>query len=180
MASSSAGSNGKASRFSTLKVFKLSRKDKESSLPPPPPPKDPYYLNNRSLASLVPDSHSMPSTPLSPPFQYQFPRKQNTFPHPSSSSMSLVSSAASAVSYSPDTAHGLAAKKSGFFKFKRSPRSPSVKSSKMDDTSTQSSSQSCESTDDGISLPWNFQVCLSPACERIYPYFRHTAPSTRR
>ncbi|KAK0189598.1 STE/STE20/PAKA protein kinase [Armillaria mellea] len=159
--SSSPNINGgaKSSRFSTLKVFKLHKKEKEPSLlppPPPPPPKDPYYLNNRSLASLSPDSLSLPSSPLSPPFHYPFaPRKQSTFPHPNSSTMSLVSSSASAMSYTPERGQHLGSKKSGFFRFtKRSPKSPSVKSSVRDETSTL---QSFDSNDESISLPWNFQ-----------------------
>lgn len=162
MASASSSSNAKNSRFSSFNVFKLSNKKNKSdaALPPPPPPKDPYYLHNRSLLSLSPDSLSLPNTPLSGPFQYQFPRKPSSqFLHPSSSSMSLVSSAASAVSYSPEVRPTLNNKKSGFFKFgRRSPRSPSVKSGVgTDETST----QSVEASDDGISQPWNFQVRFS-------------------
>ncbi|KAK0480473.1 STE/STE20/PAKA protein kinase [Armillaria luteobubalina] len=69
--------------------------------------------------------------------------------------MSLVSSSASAMSYTPEQGPHLSTKKSGFFRFtKRSPKSPSVKSSVKDETSTL---QSFDSNDEGISMPWNFQ-----------------------
>ncbi|KAK0237017.1 STE/STE20/PAKA protein kinase [Armillaria nabsnona] len=69
--------------------------------------------------------------------------------------MSLVSSSASAMSYTPEQGQHLAHKKSGFFRFtKRSPKAPSVKDSVKDETSTL---QSFDSNDDGISMPWNFQ-----------------------
>lgn len=141
-----------SSRFSTLKVFKFA--GAAASKPPPLPPKDPYYLKNTnpSLTSLSPDSLSLPGTPLSP----QYARRGS--PNPSSSNMSLISSAAS---MSPPLVQDQPASVShpkkdtnakGFFKFaKRSPRPPTASSSEL--------SQSPPATDDeGISLPWNFQV----------------------
>ncbi|KAF9451336.1 hypothetical protein P691DRAFT_724329 [Macrolepiota fuliginosa MF-IS2] len=98
MASSSgaaSGSNGypKSSRFSTLKMFKFNGKEKA----PPPPPKDPYYLPNRSMTSLSPDSLSIPpQSPISPQYLTQYPHRRS--PAPSQSTMSLVSSTASQLS----------------------------------------------------------------------------------
>ncbi|KAK0447888.1 uncharacterized protein EV420DRAFT_1313372 [Desarmillaria tabescens] len=155
--SSSSNINGgaKSSRFSTLKVFKLHKKEKESLLPPPPPPKDPYYLNNRSLASLSPDSCLCQAPLLRLPSSTRLHQGSNPlFRIPNSSTMSLISSSASAMSYTPEQGQHLTSKKSGFFRFKRSPKSPSVKSSVKDETSTL---QSFDSNDEGISMPWNFQ-----------------------
>lgn len=59
------------------------------------------------------------------------------------------------MSYTPEQGQPLGPKRSGFFRFaKRSPKSPSVKSSVKDETSTL---QSFDSNDEGISMPWNFQ-----------------------
>ncbi|RDB23610.1 Serine/threonine-protein kinase pakA [Hypsizygus marmoreus] len=154
MASSSASSHSKSSRFSTTlgRAFKFSSKDKESR-PPPLPPKDAFYLRNRSLASLSPDSLSIPGTPLSP----HSPQSQRLSPdmHMNQSSMSLVSSAASGRSFSPADAMSTQKKEkgSGFFKFgKRSPKPRSTKSPPATDALPPPPTE-----DDGISLPWNFQ-----------------------
>lgn len=162
MASSSSSSilNSKSSRFSTLKLFKTSR-DKDTLKPPPLPPKDHYYSNNRSVGNLSPDSYSMPNSPLSPPYQSQYARRTSPGADPSSSSMSLVSSSASAVSFSPgetapqsqssSSSHSKKDKVAGFFKFKRSPKlNSSVKSPPYEEGPPQE--------DENISLPWNFQV----------------------
>ena len=165
-ASSPPNSTLKTSRFSTLKVFKFASKEKNLK-PPPLPPKDAYYLRNRSLASLSPDSLSLPpNSPLSPQPIYQYARKHSPEPHqthPSQSTMSLVSSAASAKSSPSAERSRLQSQKKAlsFLKFpKRSPKSPSAKSV--------GSSEQLEpppSTDDeGISLPWNFQVSLPLMC----------------
>jgi p21-activated kinase 1 len=167
MASSSnyttANGSSKTSRFSTLKVFKFN-KGADNLKPPPPPPKDYYYLNNRSLASLSPDSfsQSVPNSPLSPQMAYY----QNNFargPSPSppqnynyntnSSSMSLSSSGGDPSPGSQPASLGKT-KGSGFFRFaKRSPRSPSIKSPNHPDSPI-------SGDDENISMPTNFQVCL--------------------
>ncbi|KII90107.1 hypothetical protein PLICRDRAFT_40309 [Plicaturopsis crispa FD-325 SS-3] len=144
------------SRFSTLKVFKFAssssssnsssnRKVDDAGPPPPPPPKDPYYLYNRSLTSLSPDSLSLPTTPLTP--DYRRPS-----PAPSQSSMSLLSSAASvAPSVAPSTAETTVSSKKSFFKLGLGKRSPKPRS-------PAEMSYPPESADDeNISLPWNFQ-----------------------
>lgn len=152
MASSSGSSvhHPKSSRFSTLNVFKFHSKSKPpSELPPPLPPKDTYYLQNKSLASLSPDTPSIPPhSPLSPNSQY------SRRPDINQSSMSLVSSAASARSSSPADLSQKKRKGSTFFKFpKRSPRSPPTTSN-----TPLEAVPPLPREDDGISLPWNFQV----------------------
>lgn len=157
MASSSASSTtnslSKTSRFSTsLKVFKFASKDKDSR-PPPLPPKDSYYLKNRSLASLSPDTLSVPNSPLSP----HSPHSRRLSPEMNQSSMSLVSSAASARSGSPAdhiSQKPMKKERSGFFKFaKRSPKAPSTKSPPALDATPPPPQE-----DENISMPWNFQV----------------------
>ena len=151
--SSSVGSNSvaKSSRFSTFKGFKLLRH--QGLKPPPPPPKDPYYLKNRSLASLSPDSLSIPPhSPLSP--HSQFLRRPS--PDMNQSSMSLVSSAASSSFSPPDISHPpnrQRDKVSAFFRLKRSPKSPLTKSPPLSDALPPPPAE-----DENISLPWNFQV----------------------
>lgn len=155
MASSSGSSihHPKSSRFSTLNVFKFHSKSKPpSEVPPPLPPKDTYYLQNKSLASLSPDTPSIPPrSPLSPSSQY------SRRPDMNQSSMSLASSAASARSSSPADPSLLGQKKrkaSTFFKFpKRSPKSPPTTSN-----TPLEAVPPLPKEDDGISLPWNFQV----------------------
>lgn len=152
MASSSGSSvhHPKSSRFSTLNVFKFHSKSKPpSEVPPPLPPKDTYYLQNKSLASLSPDTPSIPPhSPLSPNSQY------SRRPDINQSSMSLVSSAASARSSSPADLSQKKRKGSTFFKFpKRSPRSPPTTSN-----TPLEAVPPLPREDDGISLPWNFQV----------------------
>ncbi|TFK71530.1 hypothetical protein BDN72DRAFT_431782 [Pluteus cervinus] len=160
MASSSASSthtnhsvNSRASRFSTLKVFKFQTKDK--SKPPPLPPKDPYYLNNRSLASLVPDS--APNSPLYTNPNFTCAESSANTMNPNPSSISLVSSVTSAKSSQPSDANHLQVrekKSMSFFKFgKRSPKSPSLKTS----PSSIEDVPPPPTPDDNISMPWNFQ-----------------------
>jgi hypothetical protein len=153
MASSSSSSIGnssvtKSSRFSTFKPFKLSR-DK-SSKPPTPPPKDPYYLKNRSLASLSPDSLSIPPpSPLSP--NAQFLRRPS--PDMNQSTMSLVSSSGCSPPDDPHPSTRPKEKKSVFFRLKRSPKSPLTKAAPSPDDLPPPPME-----DENISLPWNFQV----------------------
>ncbi|KAG5644279.1 hypothetical protein DXG03_008764 [Asterophora parasitica] len=150
--SSTSHSNPKSSRFSTsLKAFKFSTKDKEPK-PPPLPPKDLYFIQtNKSLVSLSHDSLSIPGSPLSPHSQRLRPDM-----HMNQSSVSLVSSATSARSFSPADLAPPAqlqrkkSKGSGFFKFVR--RSPKGASSK-----SPAGSEAPPSEDEGISMPWNFQ-----------------------
>ena len=153
MASSSASSISgtpvpKPSRFSSFRGFKLSR-DKGSK-PPTPPPKDPYYLKNRSLASLSPDSLSIPPhSPLSP--NSQFLRRPS--PDMNQSTMSLVSPPISCPPDDPQMPSRLRDKKSAFFRLKRSPKSPLSKKSPLADALPPPPTE-----DENISLPWNFQV----------------------
>jgi len=156
MASSSASSISsssfsKASRFSTLKVFKFASKE---ARPPPPPPKDRLYSTNRSLVSLSPDSLSVPNTPLTPHPQHSY----YLSPNMNQSSVSVVSTAPSAISTSYAATEGASEKgpkktKSGFFKLpKRSPRGGSIKSPPVEDP------PQLPVPDDNISIPFNFQV----------------------
>ncbi|KAK7441843.1 hypothetical protein VKT23_016504 [Stygiomarasmius scandens] len=160
---SSSGASTKSSRFSTLKVFgKFGSSNKDSLKPPPLPPKDVYFRNNRSLVSLSTESNpGTPATPssasLGPPpqlqsLQAQYAQKSGPF-HPASSMMSLVSS----VDYTSDSQQterqAIKPKKSGFFKLKRGPKSPSVMSTSTgDDLGTPESA----GEDENISMPWNF------------------------
>ena len=157
MASSSASSISsssfsKASRFSTLKVFKFASKE---ARPPPPPPKDKLYSTNRSVISLSPDSLSVPSTPHTPHPQHPY----FLSPNMNKSSVSVVSTAAS-TSTSYAATEGTSQKgpkktKSGFFKLpKRSPRENSIKSPPLEDV------PQLPPPDDNISIPFNFQVGL--------------------
>jgi hypothetical protein len=149
-----------SSRFSTLKVFNFAAgggngsklPDPSGSSPPPLPPKDRYYLFNKSMSSLSPDAYSMPSTPLSPAFR----RGAN----PSASSQSTVDLHEFGASPGPSGLSSAQAKK-GFFgklasKSKRGQKSSSTRRSPpADDIQSQAPSE-----DDGISLPWNFQVSV--------------------
>lgn len=148
-ASSISNSSGpKSSRFSTFKSFKLTRGKTEK--PPPPPPKDPYYLRNRSLASLSPDSFAIPSpSPLSP--NSQILRRPS--PDVNQSTMSLVSSSGSCPPDDPRSSTRQRDKKLPFFRLKRSPKSPLTKSSSESDALPPIPTE-----DENISLPWNFQV----------------------
>ena len=152
-------SNGqKPSRFSSLKVFKFTR-EKDSLKPPPLPPKDPYYLTNRSLASLSPESQSFPASPLSPPSQSQYPSRIASSNIAASSTMSLISNSnsnshTSYAVYDParQTQPQKKSKASSIFRFgKASPKSPSMGSPRGADTPV-------TPEDEGISMPWNFQV----------------------
>ena len=151
-----------SSRFSSLKVFKFS-KGNDNRLPPPPPPKDEYYLRNRSMASLLPDNQSLaPSSPLSPNQPYQYGGAQPS-PDANRSTMSLASSVASGISSPPIESKSRPQSRGkeralAFLKFgKRSPRSPS--------TTRKESEEGEAAPDEGISMPWNFQVrrihCIS-------------------
>lgn len=113
-ASSSNNGYPKSSRFSTLRMFKLTpREGKEK--PPPPPPKDPSYLPNRSMSSLSPDALSVPPSPHSPHFLSQYPHRQS--PAPSQSAVSLLSSAASQLSVSRADSAPKKKKSMGFIRF---------------------------------------------------------------
>ncbi|KAJ2915100.1 hypothetical protein MD484_g5300, partial [Candolleomyces efflorescens] len=140
-----------SSRFSSLKVFKFGSKEKDGR-PPPPPPKDNYYLRNRSMHSLLPDSQSLaPSSPLSPHQPFPYPKQPS--PDANHSTMSLASSAASAISSPPPeqpksrpTSRGKE-RALAFLGFgKRSPRSPSS-----------NGGPPTPADDENISMPWNFQ-----------------------
>ncbi|KXN83996.1 Serine/threonine-protein kinase pakA [Leucoagaricus sp. SymC.cos] len=157
MASSSGASSNtgypKTSRFSTLKMFKLNGKDK----PPPPPPKDPYYLPNRSMTSLSPDSLSIPpQSPLSPHYFSQYPHRQS--PVPSQSTMSLVSSAASQLSVTPADQVAPKKKKSiNFLKFGKRSKS-FTKEAEVDVRPPPLPREGGEKEGDpGITWPSNFQ-----------------------
>lgn len=167
-----------ASRFSTLKVFNFSSGSSSKSVhggdtyqddtaPPPPPPKDRYYLYNRSMSSLSPDSFSMPSTPLSPGFSSNSSTKRPS-PVPSQSTADLhefgtngygngYGSASPITSPYNPAPPPLNTKKSFFgrmaSKSRRSPRSATPKG-----TPTEVRPEGGE--DSGISMPWNFQVSL--------------------
>jgi len=133
------------SRFSTLKVFNFaggSKSDNGTLMPPPPPPKDRYYLYNKSMSSLSPNSFSMPSTPLSVGFSPSGPSQSTADLHEFGSSLSPSSQSS-------------APAKRGFFgkmasKSKRNPRPVTPK--------TPDTQSPVPTEDDGISLPWNFQV----------------------
>ncbi|GLB44224.1 putative protein tyrosine kinase [Lyophyllum shimeji] len=158
-ASSTTTSNTKSSRLSTtLKAFKFTSKDKEPK-PPPLPPKDIYHLrNNKSLASLSPDTLSIPNSPLSP--QSQRSRRPSPDMNMNQSSISLVSSAASARSFTPaepvppvPSQPLKKSKGSRFFKFsKRSPKGVSSTSPPPSEADLPP-----PAVDDNISMPWNFQ-----------------------
>jgi hypothetical protein len=139
------------SRFSSLKAFKFPSKD---PLPPPLPPKDPYYLSNRSLGSLSPDS--LPGSPLST----QYAKRPS--PAPYQSTMSLISTA---VSLSPISVAESSTRKpkrdKSIFRFvKRSPRSPNPPSPKSPSSMEAHSPPGTD--DENISMPWNFQVSTKP------------------
>jgi hypothetical protein len=174
--SASKSSSSKPTRFPTLKVFKFAQSKGDAppvlaagdlrryqppsrsqsrngdriheddyhdndaqDLPPPPPPKDSFYLYNRSLNSL-------PTTPQSSNFP------QAPSPNPTHSTMSLASTAASAIESST---------RQGKLKGKGSIAKSFLKLTKRGATSTAPKSpQLSPSPDDdqAISLPWNFQV----------------------
>ncbi|KAF6750907.1 hypothetical protein DFP72DRAFT_1138883 [Ephemerocybe angulata] len=146
-------SSNLSSRFSSLKVFKFASKDKDVNRPPPPPPKDDFYLRNRSMASLLPDSMSLaPSSPLSPQAPFQYGGQPS--PDANQSTMSLASSVASGVSSPPleskSRPHSRGKDRAlAFLRIgKKSPRSPSTNRGDEGESPQQ---------DDGISMPWNFQ-----------------------
>lgn len=135
------------SRFSTLKVFNFaggSKPDNGSLMPPPPPPKDRYYLYNKSMSSLSPNSFSMPSTPMSPGFGRPSPGPSQSTADLHEFESSLTRSGTSAGSSGPS--------KRGFFG-KIASRSKRTATPKSADTLSPIPAE-----DDGISLPWNFQV----------------------
>ncbi|ESK96721.1 ste ste20 paka protein kinase [Moniliophthora roreri MCA 2997] len=155
-------SSSKSSRFSSLKVFGKFSKEKDSLKPPPPPPKDPFYLNNRSLVSLHNTNESMPATPVTPHSIGTAYATSNTVLGssqsqyvPTSSSASLVSSPSDAGAPSlPPLPKQPSQKKSGFFKFRRVTKSPSLRSASVDD---EMSSLQSNREDENISTPYNFQ-----------------------
>jgi hypothetical protein len=144
------------SRFSTLKVFKFNN-SKSTARAPPPPPKDDFYLYNRPLATLSPDS--IPTTPMTP--YSNVPRQPSPSPSPSLSlnpNQSVVSLVSDAASINPPAGESSSVGKKGgpmgLFKFgKRSLKTPSINSS-----SEEGSLPAPSQEDDNISLPWNFQV----------------------
>lgn len=171
------------SRFSSLKVFNFSNQSSkslhandnhdhdsctEAESPPPLPPKDRYYLYNKSMSSLLPDSYSIPSTPLSPTFGKP--------PLPSQSTIDLslsefgggaggnkgqrVSPLSSMSGRSTGTSGSGSSRKKGFFG-KLAARNNSRNNSKA----TRVASPECG--DEGISAPWNFQVSLFPLLIRL-------------
>lgn len=171
------------SRFSSLKVFNFSNQSSkslhandnhdhdnctEAESPPPLPPKDRYYLYNKSMSSLLPDSYSIPSTPLSPTFGKP--------PLPSQSTIDLslsefgggaggnkgqrVSPLSSMSGRSTGTSGSGSSRKKGFFG-KLAARNNSRNNSKA----TRVASPECG--DEGISAPWNFQVSLFPLLIRV-------------
>jgi p21-activated kinase 1 len=150
-ASSSTG-YPKSSRFSTLKMFKLNGKDK----PPPPPPKDPYYLQNKSMTSLSPDSLSIPpQSPISPHYFSQFPHRQS--PVPSQSTMSLASSAASQLSVTPTDQTAPKKKKSiNFLKLGKRSKSSSREAEVPPPPLPRDGVE--DQGDHGVTWPSNFQV----------------------
>ena len=155
----SASSFSKASRFSTLKVFKFASKE---ARPPPPPPKDGLYSSSRSMVSLSPDSLSVPNSPHTPHPQHPY----FLSPNMNQSSVSVVSIAASATSTSyPNegtSQKGPKKTKSGFFKLpKRSPRGNSIKSPPLEDA------PQLPVPDENISIPFNFQVGLFQSAHRV-------------
>lgn len=165
------------SRFSSLKVFNFTNQSSSKSLyandnhdhnnyaadqepPPPPPPKDRYYLYNRSMSSLTPDSYSMPSTPLSPGFG------RPALPSQSTTDLSMsefgggggigqrVSPLSSTSGKSTGASGSGSSGKKGFFG-KLAARNNSRKNSKVTPVASSESGE-----DEGISAPWNFQVRL--------------------
>jgi p21-activated kinase 1 len=149
------------SRFSTLKVFNFaggggSKADSnnDSLSPPPPPPKDRYYMFNKSMSSLSPDSFSMPSTPLSTGFK---PGGHSLAP--SHSTMDLHEFGGSNSASGTSSKSSAPPKRSLFGKLasksRRGLKPSSRQSTLVDDVHSQAPSE-----DDGISLPWNFQVSL--------------------
>lgn len=173
-----------ASRFSTLKVFNFAGSGPSGSKSqannnsngsggseaPLPPPKDRYFLYNKSMSSLSPESYagSSPTTPLTPGFR-------RTSPGPSHSTVDLPGEFGTAPLAAPSIIGGRSISGSsvegsggasarsvkGFFgkiasKSRRTPRAAASKSPLVNDEV-----QSEATEDDGISMPWNFQVSIS-------------------
>lgn len=168
-----------SSRFKGFKFNALGSK------PPPLPPKDPVYLQrqqNRSQASLF-SPELPPASPLSPSIQYAIRRANSPSPSPFSSTENNHMNYSSSSLLSPQQAQQQQAqaidgttsstppnssvpgnmnrqthtstasrKAMSFLKFpKRSPRTPPAPGSEDTEPPPQE--------DDGISMPWNFQVC---------------------
>lgn len=135
-------------------MFKLNGKDR----PPPPPPKDTYYLQNKSMTSLSPDSLSIPpQSPLSPHYLSQYPHRQSLAP--SQSTMSLVSSAASQLSVTPtDQATPKKKKSLNFLKFGKRSKSSSQDTQTDVPPPPPLTRQGVEDQgDSGVTWPSNFQ-----------------------
>lgn len=177
-----------ASRFSTLKVFNFTGSGSSGSKsqqtnntngaggsepPPPPPPKDRYFLYNKSMSSLSPESYagSAPPTPLTPGFS-------RTSPGPSHSSVDLPGEFGAASLAAPsmfgsrsisgssgEGSSGARAMKGFFGKIaSKSKRAPRAAKSPLIMENVQSEA----TEDDGISMPWNFQVSvLMSRCLRV-------------
>jgi hypothetical protein len=141
---SSTSPNTKHSRFSTFKVFKFT-----GSKPPPPPPKDANYVYssslNHSLLSFTSPQSTHGKTTASSSLSVRTPS-----PSPSRAIQPSPSGSASVCTLSPDQSPNNS--KRGFFR----------KISGLRKRSTSKNSRVTnpdETTDDeGISLPWNFQV----------------------
>ncbi|PFH46285.1 hypothetical protein AMATHDRAFT_8016 [Amanita thiersii Skay4041] len=153
-------STNKSARYSTLKVLQFMSKDKNQR-PPPPPPKDPCYTN-RSHTSLSPDTLSLPpQSPMSPYYHHhqhhQFSNR--TSPDPTQSSVSLLSSAASAKSSAVDTTQSQTSQRQSRLKAKASSLFTFVKRNKSLTRKNKNADRppSPPSDDAGISMPWNFQ-----------------------
>ena len=163
------------SRFSSLRMFNFSNQSSKSlypndnydhnsgaedqECPPPPPPKDRYYLYNKSMSSLAPDSYSIPSTPLSPSFGRPALPSQSTidlsmseFGGGGGGSVGQRVSPLSSMS-GKSTGTGSGSGKKGFFG-KLVARNNSRNNRKA------ATVAGSENGDEGISSPWNFQVCL--------------------
>lgn len=156
------------SRFSTLNVFKFGSSPK----PPPPPPKDPYYLPNRSLASLThslaPETH--PTTPATPMSTHYAASARSPSPSPSYAPSYTPSYAPSSIMGQSTTSlstQSSTTSRKGFFKsLSLGKKTKTPKSA----TSTLPADQPPEPADDpSISQPWNFQVrgtsLFSGACQ---------------
>jgi hypothetical protein len=133
-----------SSRFASLKVFKFAAGSSKHHHPPVPPPKD-NAPTNSSWTSLTPD----PSTPMTPVFS-DYTRSQSTPPYsaahsPALSSLQDPSPASSSSSSSTSFGKGL-------IKFAKRSLTPKMPTRQLSESSSEDSS---------ISLPWNFQVCLT-------------------
>lgn len=137
------------SRFSTLNVFKLAGAG-GSAKPPRPPPKDSYHQSNSSALSLSTSSSlaaPYPSAPATPIFS-----GGARAPSPAPSRSTTASSLA------PDTVPSTSSRKGFRLGFGRSKsKSPHTPPQELLQQHTQSRYPPPQE-DEGISMPWNFQV----------------------